>query len=62
MKTRDLVRIGIPALCSGVAKQVLQRAQSARRDMRTVMADLARVAEDPASFRDHASTARWPAC
>jgi tRNA-splicing ligase RtcB len=54
MKTRDLVRIGIPALCAGAAKQVLQRAQSALRDLRTVMADLARVAEDPASFRDHA--------
>jgi tRNA-splicing ligase RtcB len=54
VKTRDLVRIGIPAVCAGAAKQALQRAQAAGRDMRTVTSELARVAEDPASFRDHA--------
>ena len=53
MKTRDLVAIGIPAgPCAESAKQILQKAQSAKRSMRTVLDDLKRVAASPATFVD----------
>jgi tRNA-splicing ligase RtcB len=51
MKTRDLVRIGIPAgPCADLAKQIVQKAQAARRSVAAVNADLSRVAAAPASF------------
>jgi tRNA-splicing ligase RtcB len=51
MKTRDLVRIGIPAgPAAETAKQILQRAQSAKRSTRAVLDDLARVSASPAEF------------
>ena len=55
MKTRDLVRIGIPAgRCAEAAKQMLQRAHTAKRSMATVLDDLSRVAASPAAFLDDA--------
>jgi tRNA-splicing ligase RtcB (3'-phosphate/5'-hydroxy nucleic acid ligase) len=54
MKTRDLVAIGIPAgPCAERAKQILQRAQTAKRSMRMVTDDLKRVASSPSEFIDH---------
>ena len=51
MKTRDLVRIGIPAgPCAEAAKQVLQRANIEKRGMLTIVDDLQRVAASPAAF------------
>ena len=51
MKTRDLVNIGIPAgPCADTAKQILQRAQTAKRSMATVLDELTRVAASPAAF------------
>src|SRR5438132_10523272 len=53
MKTRDLAKIGIPAgRCAEAAKRVLQRAQTAKRSMATVLDDLGRVAAAPAAFLD----------
>jgi tRNA-splicing ligase RtcB len=53
MKTRDLTAIGIPAGPSAeAAKQILQKAQTAKRNMRTVQDDLKRVAASPATFAD----------
>ena len=53
MKTRDLTAIGIPAGPSAeTAKQILQKAQTAKRNMRTVQDDLKRVAAAPATFVD----------
>jgi tRNA-splicing ligase RtcB (3'-phosphate/5'-hydroxy nucleic acid ligase) len=53
MKTRDLVNIGIPAgPCADKAKQILQKAQTAKQSMKTVLADLQRVAASPAAFVD----------
>ena len=53
MKTRDLVAIGIPAgRPAEVAKQILQKAQSEKRGMAAVLAELGRVAASPADFRD----------
>jgi tRNA-splicing ligase RtcB len=53
MKTRDLVNIGIPAgSCADKAKQILQKAQTAKRSMKTVRADLQQVAASPAAFVD----------
>src|SRR5262245_39536164 len=53
MKTKDLIRIGVPAgRCADTAKQILQDAHAARRDMAAVTADLGRVAADPAAFID----------
>ncbi len=53
MKTRDLVRIGIPPACAELAKQLLQRAQQERRGMLDVLAELERVARGPGAFREH---------
>jgi tRNA-splicing ligase RtcB len=51
MKTKDLVRIGIPAgRCAEAAKQLLQRAQQARHSTRGLLSDLARVAASPGTF------------
>ena len=53
MKTRELAKIGIPAgRCAEAAKQILQRAQNAKRSMATVLDDLGRVAASPAAFLD----------
>jgi tRNA-splicing ligase RtcB len=53
MKTRDLVALGIPAgPCAERAKQLLQKAQTAKRSMATVLDDLKQVALSPASFVD----------
>lgn len=54
MKTRDLARIGIPAgACAEMAKQILQRAKTAKRSMRDVQDDLNRLATAPAEFVEH---------
>ena len=54
MKTRDLVAIGIPAgPCAEQAKQILQRAQTAKRSMRMVTGELKRLAASPGEFTDH---------
>ena len=51
MKTRDLAAIGIPAgPAADTAKQLLQRAKTAKRSMRDVQDDLKRVAASPAAF------------
>jgi tRNA-splicing ligase RtcB len=50
MKTRDLVKIGIPVFCSDAAKQILQKARAAKRSTRTVLDDLKKVAASPESF------------
>ena len=51
MKTRDLIAIGIPAgACAETAKQVLQDAHAAKRNMRMVQGDLKRLATSPAAF------------
>jgi tRNA-splicing ligase RtcB (3'-phosphate/5'-hydroxy nucleic acid ligase) len=51
MKTRDLAAIGIPVgACAETAKQILQKAHTAKRSMRMVQDDLARVATSPAAF------------
>ena len=53
MKTRDLVRIGIPAgAAAEAAKQILQSAETAKRSMNSVIADLQQVAANPPSFID----------
>jgi tRNA-splicing ligase RtcB len=53
MKTRDLVKIGIPAgPCAEAAKQILNRTHGAKRRMSTVLDDLGRVATSPATFVD----------
>ena len=59
MKTKDLVKIGIPAgRCSEAAKQILQRAAPAKRSMAAVLDDLGRVAAEPAAFRRRSSATR----
>ena len=50
MKTRDLVAMGIPQGSADNAKQILQRAQAAKRSMREVLDDLKRVAASPSAF------------
>jgi tRNA-splicing ligase RtcB (3'-phosphate/5'-hydroxy nucleic acid ligase) len=51
MKTRDLVKMGIPAgRCADMAKQILQQAHDAKASMGSVTADLHRVAKEPAAF------------
>ena len=45
MKTRDLLKIGIPAGCADTAKQILQKAQALKQSMRSVSDDLKKVAE-----------------
>src|SRR6185436_10582953 len=53
MKTRDLVAIGIPpGPCAETAKQILQKANTAKRSMTAVTDALTRVAAAPASFVD----------
>jgi tRNA-splicing ligase RtcB len=55
MKTKDLVRIGIPSgSCAEAAKQILQEAHAAKRSMATMRDDLGRVAASPAAFLDDA--------
>jgi tRNA-splicing ligase RtcB len=55
MKTRDLAKIGIPAgPCAEAAKQVLQKAHTARRSMPAVLEELRRVVAAPASYQDDA--------
>ncbi len=55
MKTRDLEAMGIPVgPCAEAARQILQRAQSAKRNMALVRATLARVVAAPSSFLDSA--------
>ena len=51
MKTRDLVKMGIPAgRCAETAKQILQRAHDAKASMASVTDDLQRVAKEPTAF------------
>lgn len=58
MKTRDLVRIGIPAgACADAAKKVMQRASADKRSISATMSDLERVAALPAAFLDDATYA-----
>jgi len=53
MKTRQLVALGIPAgRCAELAKQILQKAHTAKQSMATVQDDLKRVAASPAAFVD----------
>ena len=55
MKTKDLVRIGIPSgSCAEAAKQILQEGHAAKRSMATMRDDLGRVAASPAAFLDDA--------
>jgi len=51
MKTRDLVRMGIPAgACAAAAQRILQTTHTARRSAKTVLGDLQRVAGAPDAF------------
>ena len=51
MKTRDLEKMGIPAgPPAETAKQILQKAHTAKRSMAAVLDDLKRVATSPAAF------------
>lgn len=51
MKTRDLVRLGIPAgACAGEAQRLLQVAHGAKQSTRAVLDDLQRVATAPAAY------------
>jgi tRNA-splicing ligase RtcB len=53
MKTRDLAKMGIPAgACADTAKQLLQKAQTAKASTAGVLENLKRVAASPASFED----------
>jgi tRNA-splicing ligase RtcB (3'-phosphate/5'-hydroxy nucleic acid ligase) len=53
MKTRDLVKMGIPAgPCAEAAKQILNRTHGAKRRLATVLGDLRRIAASPATFVD----------
>jgi tRNA-splicing ligase RtcB (3'-phosphate/5'-hydroxy nucleic acid ligase) len=55
MKTRNLVKMGIPAgACAEAAKQILQDAHAAKRSMATVLDDLGRIAASPSTFLDDA--------
>jgi len=55
MKTRDLVKIGIPAgPCAEAARQILNRTHGAKRRLATVLDDLRRIAASPAAFVDDA--------
>ena len=50
MKTRDFVQMGIPAgSCAETAKQILQKAKTAKRSMAQVLDELRRVAASPSS-------------
>jgi tRNA-splicing ligase RtcB len=51
MKTRDLVKLGIPAgACADTAKQILQKARASKQSMPMVLDELKRVAAAPATF------------
>jgi tRNA-splicing ligase RtcB len=51
MKTRELVAIGFPAgACAERARQALQQARAAKRDVTAVVEDLKRLAAAPAGF------------
>ena len=50
MKTRDLVKIGIPAACSEAAHEIMRDAREAKRELKTLPEHLKRVAASPASF------------
>ena len=51
MKTRELLALGIPAgPCAELAKQILQRAHTAKQSMAAVRHDLTRVVASPAAF------------
>ncbi len=51
MKTRDLIKIGIPAGAPAeTAKQLLQKAQTGRQSTAAVLADLKQVAAAPSEF------------
>jgi tRNA-splicing ligase RtcB (3'-phosphate/5'-hydroxy nucleic acid ligase) len=51
MKTRDFIRMGIPAgACAETAKQILQKAKAAKQSVPAVCEDLKRVAAAPAAF------------
>jgi tRNA-splicing ligase RtcB (3'-phosphate/5'-hydroxy nucleic acid ligase) len=53
MKTRDLVRMGIPAgPCAEAAKQILQQADAAKRGVLSVLDDLRRLVASPSGFLD----------
>src|SRR5262245_3395879 len=53
MKTRDFVRMGIPAgACSGEAQRILQITQTAKRSTTAVLNDLHRVVDAPGEFMD----------
>jgi len=53
MKTRDLVKMGIPAgPCAEAARQILNRTHGAKRRLATVRDDLRRIAASPAAFVD----------
>jgi tRNA-splicing ligase RtcB len=53
MKTRDLVRLGLPAgPCAERAKRLLQEAQTKKRSTAAVLDDLKRVAASPQAFVD----------
>jgi len=55
MKTKDLIKMGIPAgRCAETAQQILQEAHAAKRSMAAVLGDLGRVALSPAAFLDDA--------
>ena len=55
MKTKDLVKMGIPAgRCAETAQQILQEGHAAKRSMAAVLGDLGRVAASPAAFLDDA--------
>jgi tRNA-splicing ligase RtcB len=59
LKTRDLVAIGIPAgPCAERAKQLLQEARTAKRNMSAVLEDLKQLARTPDAY---ASDARYGA-
>jgi tRNA-splicing ligase RtcB (3'-phosphate/5'-hydroxy nucleic acid ligase) len=53
MKTRELVRMGIPAgACADTARQLLERAKTAKQSVPALREDLTRVAASPADFLD----------
>jgi len=53
MKTRDLVRMGIPpGPCAETARRILQRAHASKQSMAAVTSDLEQVAATPGAFRD----------
>ena len=53
MKTRDLVRLGIPAGAPAeAAKRILQKGRGGRRNSATTLAELKAVADSPSAFLD----------